>query len=72
MSQLRLTPEDSFPEDLSVLSDPVLQVLDSQVQRQLDREYIVEGEPDPETEFRHWDIDEEFEHREGTESEAVS
>jgi hypothetical protein len=72
MSQLRLTPEDSFPEDLSVLSNPVLQVLDSQVQRQLDREYVVEGEPNPETEFRHWDIDEEFEQREGSESEAVS
>ena len=40
-----------------------LQVLDSQVQRQLDYEYVAEGEPNPETEFRHQDLDEEFQSR---------
>ncbi len=61
--KLHLTPEDDFPEDLSVLPDQQLQVLDSQVQRQLDYEYVADGEPNPETEFRHEDLDEEFEAR---------
>ena len=58
--KLHLTPEDEFPEDLSTVEDTELQVLDSQVQRQLDYEYVVEGEPHPETEFRHYDLNEEF------------
>ena len=41
----------------------ILQVLDSQVQRQLDHEYVADGEPNPETEFRHYDLDEEFSER---------
>ncbi|WP_346924687.1 hypothetical protein [uncultured Arthrobacter sp.] len=61
--KLHLTPEDEFPEDLSKVEDTELQVLDSQVQRQLDYEYVVEGEPHPETEFRHYDLDEEFSER---------
>ena len=61
--KLHLTPEDEFPEDLSALQDQQLQVLDSQVQRQLDYEYVAEGEPNPETEFRHQDLDEEFQSR---------
>jgi hypothetical protein len=62
-AKLHLTPEDEFPDDLSALPDHELQVLDSQVQRQLDYEYVAEGEPNPETEFRHLDLDEEFEVR---------
>ncbi|ALV42134.1 hypothetical protein AU252_14040 [Pseudarthrobacter sulfonivorans] len=61
--KLHLTPEDEFPEDLSSIPDKELQVLDSQVQRQLDYEYVAEGEPNPETEFRHLDLDEEFQER---------
>jgi hypothetical protein len=61
--KLHLSPEDDFPEDLSVVPDQDLQVLDSQVQRQLDYEYVVDGEPNPETEFRHFDLDEEFQER---------
>ncbi|WP_255770617.1 hypothetical protein [Pseudarthrobacter sulfonivorans] len=61
--KLHLTPDDEFPDDLSTLPDQELQVLDSQVQRQLDYEYVAEGEPHPETEFRHHDIDEEFQER---------
>jgi len=61
--KLHLTPEDAFPEDLSVVPDQELQVLDSQVQRQLDFEYVSEGGPNPETEFRHFDLDEEFDER---------
>jgi hypothetical protein len=61
--KLHLTPEDAFPEDLSAVPDQELQVLDSQVQRQLDFEYVSEGGPNPETEFRHFDLDEEFDER---------
>jgi hypothetical protein len=61
--KLHLTPEDAFPEDLSAVPDQELQVLDSQVQRQLDFEYVAEGGPNPETEFRHFDLDEEFDER---------
>lgn len=61
--KLHLTPQDDFPEDLSRIADLDLQVLDSQIQRQLDYEYVVDGEPHPETEFRHYDLDEEFSER---------
>lgn len=57
---LYLTPEESFPEDLNGMSDSELQVLDSKVQRQLDREVAVDGEPNSETEFRHYVMDDEF------------
>jgi hypothetical protein len=61
--KLHLTPEDQFPEDLEKVPDHELQVLDSQVQRQLDHEVVVDGEPNPETEFRHYELDEEFNDR---------
>ncbi|MCB5273639.1 hypothetical protein BJG92_01163 [Arthrobacter sp. SO5] len=61
--KLHLTPDDDFPEDLDKVPDPELQVLDSQVQRQLDYEIVAEGEPNPETEFRHYELDEEFDDR---------
>jgi hypothetical protein len=61
--KLHLTPEDQFPEDLETVPDHELQVLDSQVQRQLDHEVVVDGEPNPETEFRHYELDEEFNDR---------
>lgn len=61
--KLHLTPEEPFPEDLVKVGDKRLQVLDSQVQRQLDHEVVAEGEPNPETEFRHYELDEEFQTR---------
>lgn len=61
--KLRLTPEDEFPEDLGMMTDNDVQVLDSQVQRQLDHEIVVNGESDPETEFRHYELDSEFTER---------
>lgn len=61
--KLHLTPAENFPEDLTGVGDRQLQVLDSQVQRQLDYEVIAEGEPNPETEFRHFELDEEFQTR---------
>ena len=66
--KLHLTPDDEFPEDLTTIRDTELQVLDSQVQRQLDHEYVADGEPNPETEFRHYDLDEEFSERDKRES----
>jgi hypothetical protein len=62
-SHLRIGPADPFPEDLEDLKDEKLQVLDSQVQRQLDHEIVTAGESHPETEFRHDELDLEFEHR---------
>jgi len=61
---LHLTPDEDFPDDLAAVEDQQLQVLDSQIQRQLDVEIIAEGEPNPETEFRHYELDEEFQTRE--------
>ncbi|WP_400160502.1 hypothetical protein [Arthrobacter sp. BPSS-3] len=58
-----LTPEESFPLHLEQVSDQDLQVLDSQIQRQFDHEIVAEGEPNPETEFRRYELDEEFESR---------
>ena len=61
---LHLTPAESFPEHLEKVSDRELQVLDSRVQRQMDHEIVAEGEPNPETEFRRYELNEEFENRE--------
>jgi hypothetical protein len=61
--KLRLSPEDPFPEDLAEVPNRELQVLDSQVQRQLDHEMVGGGEPDRATEFRHYELDEEFDVR---------
>lgn len=62
-ANLRIAPTDPFPEDLEELKDEKLQVLDSQVQRQLDHEIVTEGESHPETDFRHHELDVEFEQR---------
>lgn len=61
--KLHLTPEEQFPEELENVSDNELQVLDSRIQRQLDHEVVVDGEVNPETEFRHYELDEEFQDR---------
>ena len=61
--RLHLTPDDQFPEDLEKVSDNELQVLDSRIQRQLDHEMVVDGESDRETEFRHHELDVEFNDR---------
>jgi hypothetical protein len=61
--KLHLTPDEHFPEDLENVSDIELQVLDSRIQRQLDHEMVVDGESNRETEFRHYELDEEFNDR---------
>lgn len=50
---LRIAPDEPFPEELDELPTPFPQVLDSQIQWQLDRAIITDGEVAPETEFRH-------------------
>lgn len=61
--KLRMTPDDNFPEDLEAMTDNDLQVLDSQIQRQLDHELTDVGNSDRETEFRHYELDHEFTER---------
>ncbi len=60
---LHRTPSESFPDDLADMPDEELQVLDSQIQRQMDREIVEEGGVDRETEFRHYQLDDEFSDR---------
>lgn len=64
---LHRTPAESFPENLSEMPDEDLQVLDSQIQRQMDREVVRDGEVDRETEFRHYQLDDEFSDRDASE-----
>lgn len=59
----RLTPEEPFPDDLETLKDREVEVLNSKVHRQLDEEYVDEGGPDPETEFRKDELNEELDER---------
>ncbi|NOJ60370.1 hypothetical protein [Arthrobacter sp. 260] len=59
----RLTPEDPFPEDLDPLADGEVEVLNSKVHRQIDEEYVEQGQPNPETEFRKEELDEELDER---------
>lgn len=63
MIDKHLTRDDAFPEDLEKVPDHELQVLDSQVQRQLDHEVVTNGETNLETEFRNYELDEEFNDR---------
>ena len=57
---LHKIPAESFPGDLTGMRDEELQVLDSRIQRQMDRPIIREGGIDRETEFRHYQLDDEF------------
>ncbi|MHA7155224.1 hypothetical protein [Arthrobacter sp. TMN-50] len=59
----RLAPEDPFPKDLDSLPDGEVEVLNSKVTRQIDEEYVEDGEPDPETEFRKEELNEELDER---------
>lgn len=59
----RLTPAEPFPEDLTSLDFPEVEVLNSKIQRELAHEYAHDGGPDPETEFRHDEVVEELDRR---------
>ena len=66
----RLSPADPFPEDLTKLELPEVEVLNSKVHRELSHEYIHDGEPSPETEFRQEELTEELDRRD-TEDERL-
>jgi hypothetical protein len=59
----RIKPEDPFPENLNKLEDNEVEVLNSKVHRQLEVEYVQEGIPDPETEQRREELNEELDDR---------
>lgn len=63
MGKSRITPEDPFPENLNELEDAEVEVLNSKVHRQLEAEYVQDGQPHPETEIRHEELDEELDDR---------
>jgi hypothetical protein len=68
----RLTPSESFPEDLASLELPEVEVLNSKIQRELSHEYVHDGEPDPETEFRHEEVVEELDRRDAVDGSAAA
>ncbi|WP_323960898.1 hypothetical protein GC088_04525 [Arthrobacter sp. JZ12] len=67
----KISPIDRFPADLRALDDCALHVLNSKVLRELDHEYRF-GEPEPETEFRKEELDEELTRRERAETHKTS
>lgn len=58
-----LTPDEEFPDDLTVLDSTEVEVLNSKVHRELDVEYVEYGLPDPETEARLAELTEELDRR---------
>ncbi|MGF9663594.1 hypothetical protein AAIH25_17190 [Arthrobacter crystallopoietes] len=67
-----LSPEDPFPADVQNLPDARLHVLNSLVHRQLEREYVEAGGPNPETEFRLEELRIELDRREAACGPALS
>ncbi|WP_299165637.1 hypothetical protein [uncultured Arthrobacter sp.] len=63
MGKSRITPGDKFPENLNQLEDSQVEVLNSKVHRQIEVEYVEEGTPDPETEHRQEELNEELDDR---------
>lgn len=59
----RLRPDEFFPQDLGVLATEDVEVLNSKVHRELEFEYREHGYPDPETEFRLEDLNDELDLR---------
>ncbi|MHA7207758.1 hypothetical protein [Arthrobacter sp. MDT1-65] len=66
----RLTPSESFPENLAALELPEVEVLNSKIQRELSHEYVTAGEPDAETESRNEELTEELDRRDADEAGA--
>lgn len=63
MGKSRIKPQDTFPDNLNQLEDNQVEVLNSKVHRQLEVEYVEEGTPDPETEHRQEELNEELDDR---------
>lgn len=68
----RLTPSEPFPEDLTSLDLPEVEVLNSKIERELSHECVHDGEPDPETEFRHEVVAEELDRRDANAEGAAT
>jgi septation ring formation regulator EzrA len=66
----RLTPEESFPEDLTALRDEAVEVLHSKIHREIDAEYDELGELVPETEFRLEELTEELDRRDDEQADS--
>lgn len=64
----RLAPSELFPEDLTALALPDVEVLNSKIQRELSYEYATEGEPDPETMFRSEELAAELDRRDAVDA----
>ncbi|WP_049822659.1 hypothetical protein [Arthrobacter sp. H41] len=58
-----MTPDEEFPEDLTILESTEVEVLNSKVHRELDVEYVEYGLPDPETQARLAELTEELDRR---------
>lgn len=59
----RLRPDEFFPQELGDLATEDVEVLNSKVHRELAFEYREHGYPDPETEFRLEDLNDELDLR---------
>lgn len=59
----RLTPSEDFPDDLTSLGLPEVEILNSRIHRELDYEYAHDGESSMETEIRHEELTEELDRR---------
>ncbi len=67
----RMAPEESFPEDLTLLDSSEVAVLNSRVHRAIDSEYIEFGLPDPESQARLAELTEELDRRDETGSRTA-
>lgn len=67
----RIHPTESFPANLRDLDDSALHALNSKVHRELDAEYLC-GAPEPETEFRREELNEELDRRESNEQSSLT
>ena len=68
----RLTPQDSFPEQLEELTTDALEILNSKLHRQAAFEYQQDGETELETRFRLEFLAEELDRRESLAAERAA
>lgn len=66
----KLTPKEPFPSELSAIEDTDLELLNSRLHRELDAEYL-EADPQPETEARLAEVNEELDRREHDQAVSV-
>jgi len=68
----RLNPSEPFPNELTSLELSEVEVLNSKVSREIDHEYVHDGEVTPETEFRSEELTEELDRRDDTEDSQAA